>query len=409
MDKIEQIIDGAVTYQDPDPLLSYRNILNRHTSVRPWSEFAVNLVIGADADCPIGYRQESFAPIYLKNLAANAVITDTAGIERPLVLPEKKILEPNHVVDFGNPLFTPFQIMWMAFLLVLLLSLIGWYKNKPYWLIDVILFSLQGLGGIIIALIFFFSEHPTVHSNWLVICFNPLPLLFIPFMVHRIRRGKISYFMFAEFTVCSAFLLFKPVIPQTVEPAVMVLIGTFALRALSTSLFQLLTRIRTAKKKKAGNLRLTLILLALSISANLYSKPETSPKLVVGIVVDQLDEECLEKLMPIMGTDGFKRLWIDGYNRTNASFDYEGMDRASAVASVYTGASPFQHGIVAGRWMNPRTLMPSSPLDDSNYKGINTIEMSSPKQLLATNLADEMKLGSGNRSKICSVAIERDL
>ena len=52
--------------------------------------------------------------------------------------------------------------------------------------------------------------------------------------------------------------------------------------------------------------------------------------------------------------------------------------------------------------------MPASPVDDSNSKGINTIEMSSPRKLMSTNLADEMKLGSGNRSKICSIAIERD-
>jgi len=409
MDKIEESINGTVTYKKTDPELTFRDILTEHTQVRPWSEFAVDMVIGAKGDEPVGYRQEAFAPLRLKNLAESAVITDTAGIQRPLVLPYTRLVNPDHGVDFGTPLFTPIQTMWMVLLVVLFVTLIGWYKQKQFLAVDVILLALQGLGGIIIALLFLFSVHPTVDSNWLVAFLNPLPLFFIPFVIRRSRRKKISIFMACEFAVCTAFLLMIPAIPQRIEPAMTVLILTYALRSFSTFLFQLLSKFRKAPVIKAFNGRIPMIILAaLTVSATLHAKPESSPKLVVGIVVDQLDEECLEKLLPIMGTDGLKRLWTDGYNRTNATFDYDDMDRASAVASIHTGASPFQHGIVAGRWMNPKTLLPSSPLDDSNYKGINTIEMSSPARLLSTNLADEMKLGSGSRSKVCSIAIDRD-
>ena len=409
LDKIEESINGTVTYNSPDSTLTFRDILTAHTRVRPWSEFAVDLIIGAGGDHAVGYRQEAFAPLYLKELASSAIITDTAGIQRPLVLPYKCLVNPDHGVDFGKPLFTPIQVMWMVFLLVLLFTLIGWYKKRPYWLVDAILFGIQGLGGIIIALMYFFSEHPTLDTNWLVICLNPLPLIFIPFVIHKSRHGKVSAFIICEFAVCTAFLLLSPAIPQYIEPAVMILIGTFALRAFSTSVFQLSSRIQKTSSNNFSTGRIaTIIITALSLSLPLHAKPEKSPKLVVGIVIDQLDEECLEKLLPVMGTEGLKRLWTDGYNRTNATFDYDDMDRSSAVASIYTGASPFQHGIVADRWMNPKTLLPSSPVDDSNHKGINTIEMSSPVKLLATNLADEIKLGSASRSKVCSIAIERD-
>lgn len=409
LDKIEESINGTVTYNRPDSALTFRDILTEHTKVRPWSEFAVDIVIGADGDLPVGYRQEAFAPLYLKQLASTAVITDTAGIQRPLVLPYTRLVNPENGVDFGNPLFTPIQTMWIVFLTVLLFTLLGWYKSRPYWLVDAILFSAQGIGGIVIALLYFFSEHPTTDTNWLVICFNPLPLIFIPFMIRRSRYGKVSAFMICEFIVCTAFLLLSPAIPQYIEPAVMILIGTFAFRAFSTSVFQLSTGIRKNGSCNMHNPVFKVMLIAaLSLPLSLQAKPEKSPKLVVGIVVDQLDEECLEKLLPVFGPDGLKRLWTDGYNRTNATFDYDDMDRSSAVASIYTGASPFQHGIVADRWMNPKTLMPSSPVDDGNYNGINTIEMSSPGRLLATNLADELKLGYASRSKICSIAIERD-
>lgn len=409
LDKIEQSIDGTVSYNSPDASLTFRKLLTEHTAIRPWSEFAIDLIIGADGDLPIEYRQEAFAPLRLKGLAADAVITDTAGVKRPLVLPAFRLVNPDHRVDFGNPLFTPLQVMWIAFMLVLLITLLGWYMNRAFWLTDAILSGIQGIAGIVIALMFFFSEHPTLDSNWLVICFNPLPLIFLPLFIRRCRQGKVSVYNICECVVCTAFLLFSPAIPQQIEPAVMILIGTFALRAFSTCAFQLTAGLRRRSNGTKGISRLPFIILALfTFALPVQAKPEKSPKLVVGIVVDQLDEESLERLLPVIGNQGLKRLWTDGYNRTNATFDYDDMDRASAVASIYTGASPFQHGIVASRWMNPKTLRPSSPVDDGNYKGINTIEVSSPGRLMATNLADEIKLGYASRSKVCSIAIERD-
>ena len=409
LDKVEESITGYVRYDEPDSTLTFSDILTEHTEIRPWSEFAVDLIIGAGGDVPVGYRQEAFAPRYLMRLASDAVITDTAGVERPLVLTCTGLVNPDHSVDFGKPLFTPIQVMWMVLLFTMLITILGWYRNKQFWLVDVILFGIQGLGGIIIALMFFFSEHPTLDTNWLVICLNPLPLLFLPFMVHKSRHNRISVFIICEFIVCLTFLLCTPAIPQTIEPAVMILIATFAVRALSTFAFQLSSRIGLTTGRRTRNVRVPFIILAmLSMAMPLHAKTEKSPKLVVGIVIDQLDEESLEKLLPILGTDGLKRLWTGGYNRTDATFDFDDMDRSSAIASIYTGASPFQHGIVADRWMNPRTLLPSSPVDDSNYKGINTIEPSSPAKLLATNLADEIKLGYASRSKVCSIAIERD-
>lgn len=408
LDKIEESITGQVTYNQPDPGLTFRDILTEHTKVRPWSQFAVDIIIGAGGDQPVGYRQEAFAPLYLKELAADAVITDTAGMQRPLVLPAVRLVNPDHRVDFGSPIFTPIQVMWMVLMTVMLLSLLGWYKEKAFWLVDVILFGIQGLGGIIIALMYFFSEHPTLDTNWLVLCLNPLPLFFLPFMVHKSRHKQVSAFIICEFVICTAFLLVAAAIPQKIEPAVLLLIGAFAFRALSTTAFQVRANFRNKPHDIQHNGRMALMIIALSLFSTAHAKSEKSPKLVVGIVIDQLDENCLDKTMSIMGMDGIRRLWIDGYNRTNTTFDYDNTDRASAIASIYTGTSPFQHGIVANRWMNRNTLLPASPVDDGNHKGINTIEMSSPKRLMATNLADELKLGSASRSKVCSIAIERD-
>ena len=74
IDKVEQCINGIVSYPNPDSTLTFRDILTEHTCVRPWSEFAIDLIIGASGDRPVGYRQEAFAPLRLRNLAAAATM-----------------------------------------------------------------------------------------------------------------------------------------------------------------------------------------------------------------------------------------------------------------------------------------------------------------------------------------------
>ena len=402
LDKVEQSVLGTVFYPLPDTTATIRDILTRHTQVRPWSRFGVDLLLGAEIDRPLRYRQETFAPLCLMESASKALITDTAGHVRPLVRNTFVIADPDYSVDFGKPLFTPMQTVFMLLAITILFTLLGWYREKRFNLIDIILYGMQGIAGIVIALLYFFSEHPAVGTNWLIIVFNPIPLLLLPFIFRSVRRGKPGLLMYYEFIVCTAFLACTPLIPQYIEPTTLILIGIFAMRALLVICFCLFRHFSTK-----GRVPLILLVMLLMPQA-LQARSDQRPKLVVSIVVDQLDSDCLERMFPSLGTDGLKRLWVDGYNRTNCTFDFEGADRASAVASIYTGASPFQHGIVASRWMNRKTSMAASLVDDGAQGGINTIERTSPQRLLATNLADELKLAGAGRAKVCSIAIERD-
>ena len=409
LDKIEESITGTLSYPETDTTLSIRSILTEHTSVRPWSEFGVDMLLGSEIDRPLRYRQEAFAPLYLMRMASKTVITDTAGTVRPFVHPAVAIADPDHQVDMGKPLFTPIEVACILAALILMLTLIGWYKEKRFWLIDVLLFGVQGLAGTLIAFIFFLSEHPAVSTNWLILVFNPISLILLPFMIRSIRRRKPGMLIYYEFAVCTAFLVCSSLIPQYIEPAVYILTATFAARALLTILYCIHARLHPEKPTRTNRVHIPVwILITLALPATLQAANDKRPKLIVGIVIDQLDRQNIEMLMPLMEDDGFKLFWYNGYNMDHATFDFEGTDRASAIASIYTGATPFQHGIVAERWMNRKTLIASSLLDDGNNTGINTIEHTSPERLLATNLADEMKLETGGRSRVCAIAIERD-
>ena len=80
----------------------------------------------------------------------------------------------------------------MALVLLFTLGLIVWErrtgKTALWW--DGLLLAAQGLMGLVVSFLFFFSEHPAVGSNWLVAALNPLPLALLFWYVRHARRRQ---------------------------------------------------------------------------------------------------------------------------------------------------------------------------------------------------------------------------
>ena len=90
----------------------------------------------------------------------------------------------------------------------------------------------------------------------------------------------------------------------------------------------------------------------------------TAPKLVVGLTIDQLRTDYLEAFSSLYGERGFKRLWKEGRVFHNAEYTFSGVDRASAMAAIYSGSTPSVNGIISNRWMDVATLRPVNSTDD---------------------------------------------
>ncbi len=409
IDKIEQSISGKVRYRMPKEGETFRTILDEHTGIRPWSRFAVDLVVGAEADRQLELRQEAFAPQRLMDLASAAVICDSDGTERPLVLPAVMMVHPDHSVDFGECLISPEQAMWLLILLTLFICLLGWYKERLFFIYDCILFGLQGIAGVIITFLFLLSSHPAVDSNWIILILNPLPLVFLPFTARNHRHCNIDWFIITLFTVSAVFALLAPIMPQDIHPAVVLFSACLALRAFSSSLFM----IRRHFKKSGSTHNCTIlpctIIAALLLPHTALAQTNTpKPKLVVGITVDQLDGSCMLNLLSRFQDGGIKKMWYNGYSFDNVTFDFDNPDCASAIASLYSGSVPYDNGIMAKRWMSRNSLNEIQVVDDSNFPGCNTTEPTSPARLQASNLADVIKLSTDGKSKVCAIAIGRE-
>ena len=135
---------------------------------------------------------------------------------------------------------------------------------------------------------------------------------------------------------------------------------------------------------------------------------KSAPKLVVNIAIDQLRTDYLEAFAPLYCNEGFRMLLAKGRVYENASYPFSPIDRASAIAAISTGTTPYYNSIVSARWLDKETLRPVHCVDDSKYGGYLTQDCSSPKNMSTSTIGDELKVSTDGTAVVYAVAPFRD-
>jgi predicted AlkP superfamily pyrophosphatase or phosphodiesterase len=134
------------------------------------------------------------------------------------------------------------------------------------------------------------------------------------------------------------------------------------------------------------------------------------PKLVVGIVVDQMKMEYLYRFSDDFSPNGFKRLMEKGFVFHNANFNYMPTYTAPGHASIYTGATPSVNGIVGNDWYSRKLGKSMYCTDDDSVKTIGNGTAKegamSPKNLLSTTITDELRLGTNFQGKVIGMSLK---
>jgi len=134
------------------------------------------------------------------------------------------------------------------------------------------------------------------------------------------------------------------------------------------------------------------------------------PKLVVGIVVDQMKMDYLYRFQNDFSDNGFKRLMNEGYTFHNTHYNYFPTYTAPGHASIYTGTTPSVHGIVSNEWFSRDLGKQRYCTDDSSVQtiGNGSVEEGamSPKNLLATTITDELRLSTNFRGKVIGISMK---
>ncbi|NAS14158.1 alkaline phosphatase PafA [Poritiphilus flavus] len=137
--------------------------------------------------------------------------------------------------------------------------------------------------------------------------------------------------------------------------------------------------------------------------------PFARPKLVVGIVVDQMRYDYLTRFWNHYGNGGFKRLVAEGFNCKNNHFDYAQTKTGPGHASVYTGTTPANHGILANDWYDRQQEKEVYCASDDSRNTIGTNSDAgkmSPHRLQVTTITDQLRLHYQQRSKVIAIAIK---
>lgn len=138
------------------------------------------------------------------------------------------------------------------------------------------------------------------------------------------------------------------------------------------------------------------------------SSTPARPKLVVGIVIDQMRWDYLYRFSNRYGNDGFKRLMNNGFNCQNTLIDYLPTYTAPGHTCIYTGSVPAFHGIVANDWVDVRTGKEWYCTEDTTVKSIGggKAGFMSPRNLLASTITDELRLATNFKSRTFGVSIK---
>ncbi|MCX6333806.1 MAG: alkaline phosphatase family protein [Bacteroidia bacterium] len=139
-----------------------------------------------------------------------------------------------------------------------------------------------------------------------------------------------------------------------------------------------------------------------------YIPPE-KPALVVGIIVEQLRYDQIERFRSRFGENGIRKLLNEGTFFQNASFEYMLTQSAPGHATIATGAEPSSHGITSDSWYLPLRNEQVYCTKDINVDPVGGgIEsgLHSPVNLQASTFTDELKVNSGGKSKIFAVGMK---
>ncbi|MDO1446618.1 alkaline phosphatase family protein [Rhodocytophaga aerolata] len=135
----------------------------------------------------------------------------------------------------------------------------------------------------------------------------------------------------------------------------------------------------------------------------------TPPRLVVGIVVDQMRYDYIYRFWNKYGNGGFKRLVNQGYFCRNTHYNYAPTYTAPGHASVYTGATPAVHGIIGNNWFVREENKSTYCTDDHSVKTVgssSTAGEMSPANMWTNSITDELRLTTNLQAKVIGISLK---
>lgn len=134
------------------------------------------------------------------------------------------------------------------------------------------------------------------------------------------------------------------------------------------------------------------------------------PKLIVGVVVDQMRYDFLYRYQAHYGAGGFRRLLREGFSCEQTHYNYTPTYTGPGHAAIYTGTTPAVNGVIANDWWDPEWRKNRYVTTDPRYRTVggtlSKVGQHSPSVMLSTTVTDELRLSNNFRSKVVGVCLK---
>ncbi|MCQ2212488.1 MAG: DUF4105 domain-containing protein [Bacteroidaceae bacterium] len=232
-DVIEKAINGKVSYTNDLPSLTARNELHECLYNDSWLRLGVDLLLGTEIDKHAPRKVQQFIPAHYENDLNNAEIITTDGLVRKMVAGQYPILGEKDSNKAGDTPFTPVIVFSLLCIIASALSIYDIRRKIISYWFDALLHLLQGIAGIIIAYLFFFSLHPAVSTNWQVIIFNPLYILYAIYIIYCHVKNKKDRLINVNTAVLCIFVIVVLIAKQDINVSVWIMAFTLCIRNLT--------------------------------------------------------------------------------------------------------------------------------------------------------------------------------
>jgi len=229
-DIIEKSVDGKVIYdanyiKNPE---SFRNLVAPYFEHRDlWTLFGLDLLFGKGNDNTAELRDYMFLPDNLMNLFATAKITGN-NVLRNLSQKPVELFPTTLIFPEPNPLTKPTNILWFVFAMVCIFSFLEYKKTKNGKWLDVILFGIIGLLGLLFAALMIGTLHKELLNNYNIIWANPVNIIFCIGLFFRSKPLWLKILMKAYGILLIIFIpasfLLTQVIPAAAYPLMAILL-----------------------------------------------------------------------------------------------------------------------------------------------------------------------------------------
>lgn len=227
-DLIEMSVSQQVSYPTHVENYTFREAIMLYTANAPWSQLGFDLCLGEGTDRTASQRELFFLPEMLGNAYHSARIM-TSNQSIPLNL-HSSVLVPK-TRENTSSWFTPTLCAYLLLLASIFASFFLRKKRKWLEISDVVLNTINGLGGCIILFLILFSQHPFTFENYNIMWMNPLTLFPLLAVIFPFLKKLNGLYYAGTSIMWLAFIILMPILPQNFNAAVLPWVLTLLLRS----------------------------------------------------------------------------------------------------------------------------------------------------------------------------------